>query len=55
MGNERNKLVHQDYATFQMEKTLDEVYTLYKSALDFVDSLPGALEECHAGLAGFSS
>lgn len=43
VGNERNKLVHQDYATFPMEMTLDEVYALYKRALPFVEVLPTEL------------
>ena len=46
VGNERNRLVHQDYATFPLEKTLDEIYALYRSALNFVDGLPGALRQC---------
>jgi hypothetical protein len=45
VGNERNKLVHQDYATFAMEKTLDEIYQLYRDALLFVERLPLALRE----------
>ncbi|HEY6336275.1 MAG TPA: HEPN domain-containing protein [Alphaproteobacteria bacterium] len=45
VGNERNRLVHQDYATFPMEKTLDEIYALYKSALQFVEVLPIALRD----------
>jgi hypothetical protein len=45
VGNERNKLVHQDYATFPMEKTLDEIYKLYENALTFVENLPPALKE----------
>jgi hypothetical protein len=48
VGNERNKLVHQDYATFAMDKTLDEIYQLYKNALPFVESLPRALRESDA-------
>jgi hypothetical protein len=46
IGNERNRLVHQDYATFQIEKTLDEIYILYQSALKFVEALPTALRDC---------
>lgn len=48
IGNERNRLVHQDYATFTMEKTLDEIYRLYQVALQFVESLPSALRESDA-------
>ncbi len=45
VGNERNKLVHQDYATFPLEKTLDEIYGLYRDACRFVEYLPNALRE----------
>jgi hypothetical protein len=45
LGNERNKLVHQDYVTFPLDKTLDEIYTLYQKALTFVEQLPGSLRD----------
>jgi hypothetical protein len=45
VGSERNKLVHQDYATFPLEKTLEEIYELYRSALNFVESLPLAFRD----------
>ena len=45
LGNERNKLIHQDYATFPLEKTLDEIYALYRAALAFVEQLPTALSD----------
>jgi hypothetical protein len=45
LGNERNKLIHQDYATFPLEKTLDEIYALYRSALTFVEQLPASLRD----------
>jgi hypothetical protein len=45
LGNERNLLVHQNYATFPLEKTLEEIYALYQSALLFVNSLPAALRD----------
>lgn len=50
LGNERNKLVHQDYATFALEKTLDEIYRLYQDARQFVEYLPNALRESDAQL-----
>ncbi len=50
VGNERNKLVHQDYATFPLEKTLDEIYRLYQDACRFVEYLPIALRESDAQL-----
>ncbi len=46
VGNERNKLVHQDFASFALEKTLDEIYTLYRQSLLFVDGLPAYLRDC---------
>jgi len=51
VGNERNRLVHQDYVTFPMEKTLDEIYMLYRSALAFVEVVPGALRDGDGVLA----
>lgn len=45
LGSLRNQLVHNDYATFSLEKTSDEIYLLYQAALHFVDSLPDCLSE----------
>ncbi|SPE54902.1 hypothetical protein SBV1_1970002 [Verrucomicrobia bacterium] len=46
IGNERNRLVHQDYATFTLEKDSDEIYDLYQRGLLFVENLSDALREC---------
>jgi hypothetical protein len=43
IGNERNKLVHQDFASFHLEKTIDEIYDLYRQSLHFVEGLSGYL------------
>jgi hypothetical protein len=45
IGNERNKLIHQDFASFPMEKTLDEIFELYKQSLLFVDGLSAYLRD----------
>ena len=37
VGRDRNRLIHQDFATFPLEKTTDEIYQQYKSALVFVE------------------
>jgi len=50
IGNERNRLVHGNFASFPMEKTLVEIYELYKTALAFVQMLPEALRDCEAQL-----
>jgi hypothetical protein len=45
LGRDRNRLVHQDYANFPLEKTSGEIYKSYQSALFFIDWLPAALRE----------
>lgn len=40
LGNDRNKLIHNDYAIFPMEKTIEEVFTLYEKAQFFVEKVP---------------
>ena len=46
LGNERNRIVHVDFAVNQLEKTAAEVYELYQQALQFVDALPEKYREC---------
>lgn len=43
IGNERNRLVHQDFGNFTIEKTASEIYTLHMSAKFFVDEIKRAL------------
>jgi aspartyl-tRNA synthetase len=43
IGRERNRLVHQDFGTFSLEKTTEEIYQLYRTALPFVQSIPEKL------------
>ena len=45
IGNLRNQMVHGNYADFQLNKTVDEVFNLYKNATTFVDSFPVAIRE----------
>lgn len=45
IGDERNKLVHEDFASFQMNKTSEEIYELYRSATLFVEWFPQAIRE----------
>jgi hypothetical protein len=45
LGDLRNQMVHENYASFVLEKTASEVYSLYKSSLYFVHSLPKLLED----------
>jgi len=45
IGNERNKVIHQDFASFILDKTIEEIFESYRKALYFVERLPGLLEE----------
>jgi hypothetical protein len=40
IGHIRNALVHENFATFVLDKTTNEVYQLYEQARYFIDSLP---------------
>ena len=44
IGRERNLLVHENYAQFPLEKTVEEIYARYRDALIFVDSIGLHLE-----------
>lgn len=45
IGRERNRIVHEDFSSFFMEKTFDEINDLYLSAKIFVDWFPRIMEE----------
>lgn len=40
LGNDRNRLVHQNFGEFVMEKNVEEVYDLYCKAIRFVERIP---------------
>jgi hypothetical protein len=48
LGAERNRLVHQDFASILVEKTAEDVYSLYERALPFATGIATALIECSA-------
>jgi len=52
LGNERNRLVHQNFAQFSIEKTLDEIYKLYQDSLIFVSNIINFLESFHKEYKG---
>ncbi len=37
IGAERNKMVHQNFLEYQLEKTFDEIVKLHKEALNFIN------------------
>ena len=45
IGENRNRLVHQNFGEFQMEKSMQEVYDLYNEAREFVERFPSAFQE----------
>ncbi|MDE2716968.1 MAG: HEPN domain-containing protein [Chloroflexota bacterium] len=46
IGLERNKMVHGDFGSYQIEKTTDEVMELYRRATVFVERIPDYLDDC---------
>ena len=44
IGQERNRLVHQDFGNFSLEKTSEEIHKLYVEATRFVAWFPEALK-----------
>lgn len=51
LGRERNRVVHEDYGAVTLEKTTEEIYALYRRAMNFVEMLPIALREFGAEVA----
>jgi hypothetical protein len=49
VGRERNRLIHQNFAAFSIEKNTAELYDLYKKAYQFVVQLPEELRK-YAGI-----
>ncbi len=44
IGRERNRLVHEDFGNFSLEKTSEEIHRLYTEATRFVEWFPEALK-----------
>jgi hypothetical protein len=45
IGNVRNTMVHEDYATFYLDKTAEEVFALYVLSLRFITYLTDKLSQ----------
>ena len=45
LGNDRNRLVHQDFGTFILEKTSEEIFKRYNEASLFVNSIETSFDE----------
>jgi hypothetical protein len=45
LGNERNLLAHLNYASYDVTKTIDEIYSLYNLASYFVNGVPNLLRK----------
>ena len=45
IGEQRNRLVHQDFGNFTLEKTYEEIYRLYSEATLFVEQFPDSLRK----------
>ena len=44
IGRERNRLIHEDFGNFSLEKTSKEIHDLYIGAIRFVEWFPEALK-----------
>jgi hypothetical protein len=51
IGNDRNLLVHSDYASYYIDRTPDEIYALYQAANRFVGAVGTELRACSAANA----
>ncbi|MEO8150778.1 MAG: HEPN domain-containing protein [Bacteroidia bacterium] len=45
IGNERNRIVHQNYASYTVDKTTNEIYESYKLARYFTDNITEYLNQ----------
>lgn len=45
LGNERNLLAHLNFASYDVNKTIEEIYTLYNTAFYFVQHFPMLLRK----------
>lgn len=45
IGSTRNQMMHENFGTFPMEKTADEVYALYQKAESFLSYIQRRLSE----------
>ncbi len=50
VGDARNHLAHGSYADFSLEKTIEEIYGSYRTALLFVNSIGNHLERVSADI-----
>jgi hypothetical protein len=46
LGDDRNRLVHEDFGNFSLEKTADEIFALFERAQTFTLQLDKLLSEC---------
>lgn len=46
LGEDRNRLVHEDFGNFTLEKTAAEIFELFKRAQIFADRVAVLLSEC---------
>jgi hypothetical protein len=48
LGLDRNRLVHQDFASFALQKTTDEIYDAFRKGMVFARKFPDMLAAAHA-------
>jgi hypothetical protein len=45
LGSERNRMVHENFGSFYLEKSDEEIYSLYKESMYFITQFPKILKE----------
>lgn len=48
LGSLRNQLIHGNYASFSLQQTAEEVYSLYQAASNFVEVVPAIIRSPRA-------
>ena len=55
IGRERNRLVHQNFVNYRMEKTSKEIYQTYVGARRFIEWFPEVLRNYGSRLGGLGA
>lgn len=55
IGRGRNMVAHENFATFAMQKTADEIFKLYQDAMPFIECVDAELRACSVKLRAATS
>ena len=55
LGRERNRLLHEDFGAFVLEKTTEEIFVLYQNSLAFTESITDRFDEYLSSRSSYSA